>query len=228
MNVRRHSRRIATGVGIVLAAVSVAGVATTMGSDQTTTARSAGYAKTFKTTLTATFPATARQFTTKNVTGRATSLGRRVSGTCEVQSRRTPRTAWRSAGQAPVINGRCVVKAKFPFAGRVQARMRFTAVSQFKDAKTAPVFVQVAATKDRVKPQVFIGGVAPESTRDPAGAIVTYFPSASDDRDGVVAVTCNPPSGTLFPVGQTTITCTAKDKAGNVGTATDVQTVTLL
>ena len=225
MNARRHSRRIATGVGIVLAAVSVVGAATTVGSNRSTTARNAGYAKPYRTALTATFPLRALQFTAKNVTGRATSPGRRVSGNCEVLSRK-PRGVWRSAGTAPVINGRCVVKAKFPFAGRVQARMKFTAFSQFKDAQTAPVTVQVTATKDKVKPKVTIG-LTPAVASDPSGTTVTFYPFATDDRDGVRPVTCNPPSGSLFPVGQTTVTCTAKDKAGNVGTATEVQIVTL-
>jgi hypothetical protein len=222
---RSRSKRIATVAGAVLAAVGVIGAATTVGTNRSETARQAGYAKPFRTTLTATIPANARQFKAINVSGRATSPGRRVTGQCEVQSRR-PRKAWRSAGFASVINGRCTVKAKFPLAGRVQARMRFTAFSQFKDAATTPVFIQVVATKDTVKPKVTLT-VFPEVTSDPAGIAVTYFPSANDDRDGVVKPTCTPPSGSVFPVGNTTITCTARDKAGNVGTASAVQTVTL-
>ena len=49
-----------------------------------------------------------------------------------------------------------------------------------------------------------------------AGAIVSYTASATDAVDGVVPVTCVPPSGSAFPIGDTTVECTASDAAGNV------------
>jgi hypothetical protein len=50
-----------------------------------------------------------------------------------------------------------------------------------------------------------------------AGAIVTYqTPTASDQIDGTAPVTCVPPSGSVFPVGVTTVDCTAQDSQGNV------------
>ena len=62
-----------------------------------------------------------------------------------------------------------------------------------------------------------------------AGAVVTYTnPTAVDDVDGPVPVNCSPTSGSMFPVGQTTVTCTAKDNAGNIQTATFTVTVTPL
>lgn len=48
------------------------------------------------------------------------------------------------------------------------------------------------------------------------GAVVTYTnPTAVDAVDGPVAVICTPPSGSLFPIGTTTVTCTASDSHGN-------------
>jgi len=48
------------------------------------------------------------------------------------------------------------------------------------------------------------------------GAVVTYVnPTATDDIDVTVLVTCTPASGSFFPVGNTTVTCTAEDSAGN-------------
>ncbi len=44
---------------------------------------------------------------------------------------------------------------------------------------------------------------------------VTWDASASDLVDGSVAVTCNPPSGSTFPVGTTTVNCSASDTRGN-------------
>lgn len=53
------------------------------------------------------------------------------------------------------------------------------------------------------------------------GAVVTFStPTANDAVDGAVSVTCSPASGTLFPVGVTTVTCTAVDAVQNVATKT--------
>jgi hypothetical protein len=52
------------------------------------------------------------------------------------------------------------------------------------------------------------------------GARVTYTATAQDANDGALPVTCVPPSGSVFPVGTTTVTCTATDSAGNTGTDT--------
>ncbi len=53
------------------------------------------------------------------------------------------------------------------------------------------------------------------------GATVTFTaPTATDDTGGPVPVTCVPASGTLFPVGVTTVTCTASDTHQNTATST--------
>jgi probable HAF family extracellular repeat protein len=57
------------------------------------------------------------------------------------------------------------------------------------------------------------------------GAVVTFTSSALDDFDGVLPVTCTPASGNLFPVGATSVTCTATDAAANVGSASVMVTV---
>ena len=49
----------------------------------------------------------------------------------------------------------------------------------------------------------------------PAGAIVTFSPTASDGGSGLQGVSCSPASGNTFAIGQTTIACTATDIAGN-------------
>ena len=48
----------------------------------------------------------------------------------------------------------------------------------------------------------------------PSGANVTFSTSATDNV-GVTSLSCEPASGSLFPVGHTTVTCTASDAAGN-------------
>ncbi len=48
------------------------------------------------------------------------------------------------------------------------------------------------------------------------GATETYAtPTASDVVDGVVPVACTPRSGSVFPIGATTVVCTAVDDHGN-------------
>jgi hypothetical protein len=48
----------------------------------------------------------------------------------------------------------------------------------------------------------------------PDGAVVTFEATASD-ACGDVTVECVPPSGSTFPIGTTTVTCTATDESGN-------------
>ncbi|HEY6329042.1 MAG TPA: kelch repeat-containing protein [Blastocatellia bacterium] len=59
------------------------------------------------------------------------------------------------------------------------------------------------------------------ATTTGTSAVVTFpTPTATDNCPGVSAVTCSPASGSSFPVGTTTVTCSATDAAGNIGTCT--------
>jgi len=62
-------------------------------------------------------------------------------------------------------------------------------------------------------------------TDDRAGAVVTYTATAEDANGDELEVTCRPPSGTRFPVGQTLVTCTATDDNGVSGSDTALITV---
>ena len=60
-------------------------------------------------------------------------------------------------------------------------------------------------------------------------AVIFYdLPSARDRADPDVSVTCSPASGSTFPAGPSTITCTATDRYGNSATSTSSVTVTLV
>lgn len=59
-----------------------------------------------------------------------------------------------------------------------------------------------------------------------AGAYVFFEVSAVDAVSGNVPATATPVSGSLFPVGNTTVTVTARDAAGNTANSTFVVTVT--
>jgi hypothetical protein len=61
---------------------------------------------------------------------------------------------------------------------------------------------------------------------DESGASVEYVPpTATDARDGAVAATCTPPSESVFPIGVTTVTCSASDAAGNTSSSSFTITV---
>jgi hypothetical protein len=49
-----------------------------------------------------------------------------------------------------------------------------------------------------------------------------------DDVGGAITISCNPPSFSVFPVGVTTVQCTAVDEAGNVGTTSFPLTIELV
>ena len=55
---------------------------------------------------------------------------------------------------------------------------------------------------------------------DETGTIVTFSPTAVDGEDGSLAVTSQPASGTWFPIGLTTVQCSATDLVGNTATGT--------
>jgi len=77
----------------------------------------------------------------------------------------------------------------------------------------------VTVRKPNTPPVVFApSGMVVEAT-GPAGAIVVFAASANDAEDGPLPATCSPASGTIFPIGATTVTCTAADHQGAKGSA---------
>jgi hypothetical protein len=52
----------------------------------------------------------------------------------------------------------------------------------------------------------------------PAGVVVNYTATGTDDVDGYVTVNCSQSSGSLFAFGATTVNCSASDQSGNSAT----------
>lgn len=77
-----------------------------------------------------------------------------------------------------------------------------------------------ASAGDDVEPEIgSVSDITVEAT-GPNGAIASYSePSATDDQDGDVDVSCSPASAAQFALGETTVTCTASDAAGNEASA---------
>src|SRR5262249_14960773 len=84
----------------------------------------------------------------------------------------------------------------------------------------------LVAVQDTTSPTL---GALPDltaDTSDPSGAVVSWpTPSATDVVDPAPTVQCTPASGSAFPVGTTTVTCTARDAAGNTASGTFTVTV---
>jgi hypothetical protein len=90
-------------------------------------------------------------------------------------------------------------------------------------SRSATITVQ-----DTTPPQVSVPADISTTTTDPSGAAVSYpAASATDVVDGSLTPTCNPPSGSTFPPGSTTVTCSATDAHGNTGSASFTVTVTV-
>ena len=94
------------------------------------------------------------------------------------------------------------------------AQVQFTVTVTFNDTQ-APTFTP--------NPPPPIG-----ATTSGTGAVVNYTVAATDDDSGTTpTVNCTPPSGSTFPVGQTTVNCTAFDGT-NTANASFIVTVTFV
>jgi hypothetical protein len=93
-----------------------------------------------------------------------------------------------------------------------------TATDGQGNAATASFTVTVLDTS---VPVVTITGApaGPVEGNATGGATVAFSASAADIVDGHIGATCAQVSGSLFPVGTTTVTCTSTDAHGNTGSA---------
>ena len=78
---------------------------------------------------------------------------------------------------------------------------------------------------DTTAPAITVPGTLTAEATGPAGAPVTYTVTATDTVSGSVAAACTPSSGATFPLGTTSVVCTAIDAAGNEGSASFAVTV---
>jgi uncharacterized protein YjiK len=78
---------------------------------------------------------------------------------------------------------------------------------------------------DKTPPSIIVPDPMTAEATSPSGAIVIYQATATDNADGTITPTCNPPSGSTFPIGDSTVTCVVTDKAGNTAKATFTVTV---
>ena len=73
----------------------------------------------------------------------------------------------------------------------------------------------VAVTVDTTPPQLTLPSDVTAEATGPSGVLVIYTVTAADSIDGSVTPSCTPASGFAFPLGTTTVNCSATDSAAN-------------
>ncbi len=79
----------------------------------------------------------------------------------------------------------------------------------------ASFMVTIIPQPDRTAPVITVPEDITQEATGPNGAEVSFEVSAEDDVDGTMDVTCDQNSGDTFVIGETVVTCTAEDAAGN-------------
>jgi hypothetical protein len=78
---------------------------------------------------------------------------------------------------------------------------------------------------DRKAPALTLAADRTVDATSPAGATVTYAVSATDGANPSPSATCAPASGNVFPIGVTSVACTATDHVGNAANGSFTVTV---
>jgi hypothetical protein len=97
------------------------------------------------------------------------------------------------------------------------------------DANGNPTGIFIVREVHTPNPDCQVGITCPRDIRvltvNAAGAVVNYPPPVVAGTCPPFTVVCVPPSGSVFPVGMTTVTCTATDRSGKTATCTFKVTV---
>ncbi|MDQ3851321.1 MAG: HYR domain-containing protein [Thermoproteota archaeon] len=101
--------------------------------------------------------------------------------------------------------------------GRYEVYVEARDAAGNKDTE-GPIIVtidRIPQSEDTTVPVIAIPDDITEEATGPNGAEVSFEVTAEDEVDGPVDVSCDYNSGDTFPIGQTVVTCTAEDVAGN-------------
>lgn len=130
-----------------------------------------------------------------------------------------------AASAEDVVDGQVAVSCS-PASGSAFALGTTAVTCTAQDAqhnaasRTFNVLVQ-----DTTAPVLSVPASFTVNATSPSGATVIYAASASDVADTSPSLACAPASGSVFPVGTTTVTCTAGDAGGNTASASFQVTV---
>jgi hypothetical protein len=107
----------------------------------------------------------------------------------------------------------------------------YTVLCTADDGSSVAVTIQITVdVVDVEDPVLTVPDTAVTAIADPltGTAVVDYSDeiSASDNVDSNVTITCDPPSGSTFATGETTVTCTASDDGPNADGGVNTSTAT--
>lgn len=94
-------------------------------------------------------------------------------------------------------------------------------IPTFETSNTAPTSCSFTVTVEDLQPPVLQCPADITMQLEPgqqSKAVVYPFPTVTDNCGVVTGIGCTPPSGSQFPPGTTTVTCSAADDSVNVGT----------
>jgi hypothetical protein len=172
-------------------------------------------------TAEASFTITVKDTTAPSISGVPGALEVEATGPDGAVVSFTPPTASDLVDGAVAVHCSKASGATFPLG---TTTVSCTAVDAHGNGAEASFTVTV---KDTTAPTISgVPGTIEVEATGPAGAVVSYTaPTASDLVDGVVAVNCSKASGATFPLGTTTVNCTATDAHGNTAEASFSVTV---
>ena len=139
--------------------------------------------------------------------------------TVEASGRRTRVVFQASADGAGGVQCRPASRSLFPLG---PTTVRCSASDAQGNTARGSFLVRVV---DTTAPQVVVPQPPTIEATGPTGAKVEFVASAKDIADRRARVTCSPASGSTFPLGGTTVRCTARDASGNRASATFTATV---
>ena len=93
------------------------------------------------------------------------------------------------------------------------------------EAGVGPTDLTVEVVEDTIAPTLVVPSDMEIQADNERGARVTFIVQAVDNVDAQVEVICDPPSGKIFPVGETDVICVVTDAAGNSSYGSFVVTV---
>jgi len=130
-----------------------------------------------------------------------------------------------SVGATDIVDGPVAATCS-PSSGFVfplgATRVDCTATDGHGNVATATFTVTV---RDTTAPLVTVPVSMSLEATGPGGALATFTASATDTVDGPLSASCSLPSGSTFPLGVTSVTCSATDAHGNLGFASFTITV---
>jgi len=106
----------------------------------------------------------------------------------------------------------------YPYLCMVHPWMVGTVIVANIDVEPEPTptpYIPPTPVRDTTPPKILKPSDVIVDATDSNGARVTYEVLAIDDTDNIIKPTCRPSSGSFFSVGDTSVSCTALDSAGN-------------